>query len=114
MADEGKHGSDLQEWPRLLVCRKAKKQIGESRIDLKSRGGAFGNILPQLVCKVTVIEFGMSHRIKPKKKYVHISMKEVWCNLDGRSKNKECFPLAAWNLLYSPFHRQESTYHILC
>ena len=31
----------------------------------------------------------MSHRIKPKEKYVHISMKEVWHNLDGPSKNKE-------------------------
>ena len=28
----------------------------------------------------------MSHRIKPKEKYVRISMKEVWCNLDSPSK----------------------------
>ena len=35
------------------------------------------------------MEFGMSHRIKPIEKYVRISMKEVWCNLDGPSKNKE-------------------------
>ena len=33
--------------------------------------------------------FGMSHRIKPKEKYVCISMKEIWRNLDGPSKNKE-------------------------
>ena len=26
---------------------------------------------------------------KPKEKYVHISMKEVWRNLDNQSKNKE-------------------------
>ena len=31
----------------------------------------------------------MSHRIKPKEKYVRISMKEIWCNLDGPLRNKE-------------------------
>ena len=36
-----------------------------------------------------VMEFGMSRRIKPKEKYVRISMKEIWRNLDGPSKNKE-------------------------
>ena len=35
------------------------------------------------------MEFGMSRRIKPKEKYVHISLKEIWRNLDGQSKNKE-------------------------
>ena len=35
------------------------------------------------------MEFGMSRRIKPKEKYVCISMKEIWCNLDGPSENKE-------------------------
>ena len=35
------------------------------------------------------MEFGMSHRINPKEKYVRISMKEIWCNLDGPPKNKE-------------------------
>ena len=35
------------------------------------------------------MEFGMSRRIKPKEKYVRISMKEIWRNLDGPSKNKE-------------------------
>ena len=34
-------------------------------------------------------EFGMSRRIKPKEKYVRISMKEIWHNLDSLSKNKE-------------------------
>ena len=29
------------------------------------------------------MEFGMSRRIKPKEKYVRISMKEIWRNLDG-------------------------------
>ena len=33
------------------------------------------------------MEFGMSCRIKPKEKYVHISMKEIWLNLDSRTKN---------------------------
>ena len=28
--------------------------------------------------------------IKPKEKYVHISMKEMWGNLDGLPKNKNC------------------------
>ena len=32
------------------------------------------------------MEFGMSRMIKPKEKYVRISMKEIWCNLDGSSK----------------------------
>ena len=36
------------------------------------------------------MEFGMSRMIKPKEKYVHISMKEVWRNLDDPSKNKNC------------------------
>ena len=31
------------------------------------------------------MEFGMSHRIKPKR----ISMKEIWHTLDGLLKNKE-------------------------
>ena len=35
------------------------------------------------------MEFGMSHRIKPKEKYVHISMKEIWQNFDSLPKNKE-------------------------
>ena len=35
------------------------------------------------------MEFGMSCRIKPKQKYVCISVKEVWRNLDCPSKNKE-------------------------
>ena len=35
------------------------------------------------------MEFGMSRRIKPKEKYVRSSMKEIWCNLDSRLKNKE-------------------------
>ena len=38
-----------------------------------------------------VMEFGMSCRIKPKEKYVCISMKEVWRDLDGPSKNKELY-----------------------
>ena len=35
------------------------------------------------------MEFGMSRRIKPKQKYVRISMKEIWRNLYGPPKNKE-------------------------
>ena len=35
------------------------------------------------------MEFGMSHRIKPKEKHVCISMKEIRSNLDGPLKNKE-------------------------
>ena len=31
----------------------------------------------------------MSRRIKPKEKYVRISMKEIWQYLDGPPKNKE-------------------------
>ena len=34
------------------------------------------------------MEFGMSRRIKPKEKYVRISMKEIWHNLDCPPKNK--------------------------
>ena len=32
---------------------------------------------------------GMSRRITPKEKYVHISMKEIWRNLDGPPKNNQ-------------------------
>ena len=39
------------------------------------------------------MEFGMSRRITPKEKYVRISMKEVWRNLDGLPKNKELVKL---------------------
>ena len=42
------------------------------------------------------MEFGMSRRIKPKEKYVRISMKENWRNLDGPPKNKEL-----WNYVAS-------------
>ena len=33
--------------------------------------------------------YGIWIRIKPKEKYVQISMKEIWRNLDGPPKNKE-------------------------
>ena len=32
------------------------------------------------------MEFGMFRRIKPKERYVSISMKEMWRNLDGPPK----------------------------
>ena len=35
------------------------------------------------------MEFGMSRRIKPKEKYVRISMKGIWRNLDGPPKTQE-------------------------
>ena len=35
------------------------------------------------------MEFGMSRRIKPKEKYVRISLKEIWRTLDVLPKNKE-------------------------
>ena len=35
------------------------------------------------------MEFGMSRRVKPREKYVRISMKEIWRNLAGPPKNKE-------------------------
>ena len=35
------------------------------------------------------MEFGMSRGIKPKEKYVRISMKEIWHNLDGPPKTLE-------------------------
>ena len=35
------------------------------------------------------MEFGMSCRIKPKEKYVRISVKKIWRNLDGLPKNNE-------------------------
>ena len=35
------------------------------------------------------MEFGMSCRIKPKEKYVRISLKDIWRNLDIPPKNKE-------------------------
>ena len=35
------------------------------------------------------MELGVSRRIKPKEKYVRISMKEIWRKLDGPPKNTE-------------------------
>ena len=43
------------------------------------------------------MEFGMSRRIKPKEKYVRISMKEIWPNLDGPPKNKELWSFCSTN-----------------
>ena len=37
---------------------------------------------------------------------MRISMMKIWRNLDGSPKNK--FRLAVKDLLYAPFHRQES------
>ena len=53
------------------------------------------------------MEFGMSRRIKPKEKYVHFSMKEIWCNLDGPLKNKEL-----WSYVVS-FEVVTATLHFL-
>ena len=70
------------------------------------------------------MEFGMSRRIKPKEKYVRISMNEIlsqfgrsaenrivelrseFLNLVGR---KVAFQLASRVLLYASFHRQDNT-----
>ena len=41
-------------------------------------------------CYEVLYEFGMSRRIKPKEKYVCISVNEIWRNLDGPPKNKDC------------------------
>ena len=40
--------------------------------------------------------------IKSKEKYVHISMKEVWCNLDSLLKNKEFVELCSDFVLSRP------------
>ena len=37
------------------------------------------------------MEFGMSRRIKPKEKYVHTSIKEMWRNLDGPPKKEKVY-----------------------
>ena len=39
------------------------------------------------------MEFGMSCRIKPKEKYVRISMKEIWRNLNCSTKNNKVVDL---------------------
>ena len=48
------------------------------------------------------MEFGMSHRIKPKEKYVRIPMKEIWRNLDNPSKNKELWSYVVGFLISRP------------
>ena len=50
-----------------------------------------------------VMELGM-----PKEKYVRISMKEIWRNLDGPSKNKE---LCSYVVSFELAERQDSMYH---
>ena len=42
------------------------------------------------------MEFGMSRRVKPNEKYVRISMKEMWRNLDGPPKKKSIVELRAF------------------
>ena len=37
------------------------------------------------------MEFGMSRRIKPKEKYMRISMMEIWRNLDRPPKKRELY-----------------------
>ena len=55
--------------------------------DRKKGGGSKGDHLHWRV--QGLIEFGMSRRIKPKEKYVRISVKEIWRNLEVPPKNKE-------------------------
>ena len=50
------------------------------------------------------MEFAMSCRIKPKRN-VHISIKEIWCKLDGLPKKKEL-----WNYVVKfEFSRPKSS-----
>ena len=54
------------------------------------------------------MEFGMSRRIKPKEKYVRISMKEIWHNLDGPQKN-----IKLWSYLVKfEFSRHEVVFMV--
>ena len=55
------------------------------------------------------MEFGMSRRIKPKKKYMRISMKEVWRNLNGPPKNKEL-----WSYVVSFEFSRPKVAHEVC
>ena len=60
------------------------------------------------------MDSGMSRRIKPKEKYVRISMKEVWRNLDGPSKNKEFVELRSDFDLSRPKVAELTTNVTLC
>ena len=53
------------------------------------------------------MEFGMSCRIKPKEKYVRISMKEIWRNLDGPPKHKELWSYVVYFEFSRPKVAQE-------
>ena len=56
------------------------------------------------------MELGMSRRIKPKEKYMRISMKEIWCNLDGPLKNLEL-----WSYVVKfEFSRPKSSFCLFC
>ena len=43
------------------------------------------------------MEFGISRRIKPKRKYVRISMKEIGRKLDGPPKGENRSYVMFWN-----------------
>ena len=65
------------------------------------------------------MEFGMSRRIKPKEKYVRISMKEIWRNLDGPAKNKELWSYVVKFELSRPkvtqqYDTLQQTYIVFC
>ena len=67
-----------------------------------------------------VMEFGMFRRITPREKYVRISMKDMWHNLDGPPKYKELWsyvPRSHWSLeVHSPIltnRRMAGQYHYL-
>ena len=55
------------------------------------------------------MEFGMYRRIKSTNKYMRISMKEVWRNLDGPSKNKEL-----WSYVVSFEFSRPKVAHEVC
>ena len=80
--------------------RERKKERGEDKGGAACTGGykEVHAVRPRAVAGeggYDVMEFGMYRRIKPKKICVHISVKEIWHNLEGLPKKNsgatKCF-----------------------
>ena len=65
-----------------------RKKLGGTKRGTACTGG-YNGVQAVVADGWCFMEFGMSHRIKQKEKYVRISMNEVWHNFDGLSKNND-------------------------
>ena len=87
----------------LFCLGQGKKRAGSNDGEGTDCTGGYERVQtvqPGSVAGRGVMKFGMSHRIKPKEKYVRISKKEIWCNLGSPPKNKQLWSyVVSFNLV---------------